>query len=231
MISIVPARGGSKGLPRKNVLPFAGAPLIVHTLNEALAAESISRVIVTTDDPEIMDICRSVPGVEVPFQRPIHLAEDESNAVDVFFHLLDWLKAEEQLDVKQFCVLQPTSPLRLAEDIDGAVNLFHESSGSAVLSVTESKPLAWQYHLQGDNQIEPLEQVEESVNPMDMRQKMSKLVVQNGAVHVFDVAALRATRSYYGPETYGYMMPTIRSVDIDDAMDFSIAEALMHARD
>ena len=231
MISIVPARGGSKGLPRKNALSFAGSPLIVHTLKAALASESISRVIVSTDDPEIMDICRSVPGVEVPFQRPTHLAEDESNAVDVFFHLLDWLKVEEQLDVKQFCVLQPTSPLRISEDIDGAVELFHESKASAVLSVTESKPLAWHYHLQDDRRIEPLKQVEESVNPMDMRQKMSELVVQNGAVHVFDVAALRATHSYYGPKTFGYMMPSIRSVDIDDAMDFSIAEALMHARD
>jgi len=98
------------------------------------------------------------------------------------------------------------------------------------LSTTASKPLAWQYYLQNDARLEPLRQVEEAANPMDMRQKMKQLVVQNGAVHVFDVASLRETRSYYGPGTFGYMMPSIRSVDIDDAMDFSIAEALMHAR-
>lgn len=230
MIGVVPARGGSKGLPRKNILPLAGLPLIVHTLHVALAADTISRVIVTTDDPEIMDVCRAVPGVEVPFQRPSHLAQDASSAVDVFLHLLDWLKSEEQTDVDYFCVLQPTSPLRLPEDIDGAVNLFNDTAALAVLSVMESKPLPWHHHLQTDGRITSLEQNSASANPMDMRQKMSQLVVQNGAVHVFDVAELRKTRTYYGSKTYGYMMPADRSVDIDDAMDFSIAEALMNAR-
>lgn len=231
MIAVVPARGGSKGLPRKNALPLAGIPLIVHTLNAALAAESVSRIIVTSDDPEIMEICGAVDGVDVPFQRPAHLAEDESNAVDVFFHLLDWLATEEQTDVDSFCVLQPTSPLRLPEDIDGAVGLFGETDSLAVLSVTESKPLPWHYYLQSDGRMTPLKGNGQAANPMDMRQKMSELVVQNGAVHVFDTAELRRTRSYYGPKTFGYMMPAIRSVDIDDAMDFSIAEALMNFRD
>lgn len=230
MIGIVPARGGSKGLPRKNVLPFAGLPLIVHTLNAALAADTISRIIVTTDDEEIMDVCCAVPGVEVPFQRPAYLAEDESNAVDVFFHLLDWLKSEEQIDVESFCVLQPTSPLRLAEDIDSAVNLFNATEAQAVLSVTESKPLPWHHNLQSDGRMTPLEQNQGAANPMEMRQKLSELVVQNGAVHVFDVKELRRTRTYYGPNTFGYMMPADRSVDIDVAMDFAIAEALMNAR-
>jgi CMP-N,N'-diacetyllegionaminic acid synthase len=230
VIAVVPARGGSKGLPRKNTLPLAGPPLIVHTLNAALGAESISRIIVTTDDPEIMDICSAVPGVDVPFQRPAHLAEDETSAVDVFFHLLDWLEIEDRTGVESFCVLQPTSLLRLPEDIDGAVRMFGETDALAVLSVTESKPLPWHYYLQPDGRMAPLEQGEDSANPMDMRQKMSELVVQNGAVHIFDVAGLRKTRSYYGPKTFGYMMPAIRSVDIDDAMDFSIAEALMNAR-
>lgn len=230
MIGIIPARGGSKGLPRKNVLPFAGHPLIVHTLNAALEARTISRIIVTTDDEEIMDVCRAVPGVEVPFQRPAHLAEDESNAVDVFLHLLHWLKSEEGTDVESFCVLQPTSPLRLAEDIDGAVNLFKDTASHAVLSVMESKPLPWHHHLQSDGRMTPVESGPGEANPMDMRQKLSELVVQNGAVHVFDAHELRRTRTYYGPNTFGYKMPADRSVDIDDAMDFSIAEALMNAR-
>lgn len=225
MIVIVPARGGSKGLPGKNVRAFAGEPLIVHTLRAALAAEQVERVVVSTDDDAIIAVARSVPGIEVPFRRPPHLATDDASAVDAYLHVADALGIIDGTAPRDICVLLPTAPLRLPSDIDAAIALYRATSAEVVFSVTESKPLAWCQYMNGDGRLVPALGAAAGICN---RQEFRAAWVPNGSIYVLDVETLRRTRTYFGPATYGYRMPPERSVDIDTEADFVAAEALYH---
>jgi CMP-N,N'-diacetyllegionaminic acid synthase len=227
MIVIVPARGGSKGLPGKNTRPFAGVPLIVHTLRTALAAQSVTRVLVTTDDDEIMRIARDVEGVEIPVRRPPHLASDTANALDAYLHLIDSLEIIEGAAPREVCVLLPTSPLRSPDDIDGAIALYRRKKADAVISVSEAKPLAWLHTIAADGQLMP---AVASDGPLVNRQAHDEAYLPNGSIYVFDVAAARARGSIYGGDMFAYVMPIERSVDIDAEADFLAAEALFLQR-
>lgn len=223
MIVIVPARGGSKGLPGKNVRDFAGVPLIVHTLRAALAARTIDRVLVTTDDDAVLRIVHGMPGVEAPVRRPPHLARDSSNAMDAYLHLIDSLQIMEGRAPQSVCVLQPTSPLRTAGDIDNAVQEFRQKNANAVISVSEAKPSAWLHTIDSDGRLH------RAVEPdavLHNRQDHTPVYLPNGAIYVFDVAFARKTGSVYGENVQAYVMPPERSVDIDTEADFVAAEAL-----
>lgn len=224
MIAVVPARGGSKGLPRKNVRLLAGKPLIVHTLECALAADAITRVIVSTDDDEIASVARTVKGVEVPFMRPAEFARDESGAVEVYRHVFEWLRDNEGIAPQTLVPLLPTAPLRKSADIDGAVALFRARGAEVVLSVVEAKPLAWHQTLDGDGRMSPVPGIENSI---DNRQAYTRTVIPNGAVYVLDLPAFLRTHTYFGARSYGYPMPAERSIDIDTEADMRMAEALM----
>lgn len=223
MIVIVPARGGSKGLPGKNIRPFGGVPLIEHTLRAALAAESVERVLVSTDDDEILRVARSVPGVEAPVRRPPHLAEDTSSALDAYLHLIDSLEIMEGSAPEAVCVLLPTSPLRLPEDIDAAIQRFMATDANSVISVSEAKPSSWLHHVDRHGR---LCRVTDDKTPLLNRQDHKPVYLPNGSIYVFDVAFARATGSVYGDNAYAYLMPPERSVDIDTEADFVAAEAL-----
>lgn len=227
MIVVVPARGGSKGLPGKNTRPFAGEPLIVHTLRTALAAQSIDRVLVTTDDDHIMRVCRSVEGVEMPVRRPPHLAADTSNALDAYLHLVDSLEIIEGVAPMEICVLLPTSPLRRPEDIDAAIALYRRKKASAVISVTDAKPLAWLHTIAADGRM--VRAVPNDDGLMN-RQDHDPVYMPNGSIYVFDIATARERLSIYGEDVYAYPMPAERSVDIDTEADFLAAEALLLQR-
>jgi len=226
MIVVVPARGVSKGVPNKNLRPLAGAPLIVHTLRTALDCPAVERVLVTTDDDEIIRVCRSVPGVEVPFRRPAHLATDDASATDAYLHLVDCLGIAEGVAPAEICVLLPTSPLRLPEDISAAIALYRSRDARTVISVSEAKPAAWLQAMEDDGRLRSLM----PAAPLQNRQGYAPIYLPNGSIYVLDVATLRDTRTYFGPHTFGYPMPAERSVDIDTEADFLAAEALMNAR-
>lgn len=223
MIVIVPARGGSKGLPGKNIRLFGGVPLIEHTLRAALAARSVDRVLVSTDDDEILRVARAVPGVEAPVRRPQHLATDDSSALDAYLHLIDSLEIMEGRAPESVCVLLPTSPLRRPEDIDAAIQRFMATNANSVISVSEAKPSAWLHHVDDDGRME---RVVDDASPLRNRQDHEKVYLPNGSIYVFDVAFARATGSLYGENSYAYLMPPERSVDIDTEADFVSAEAL-----
>jgi N-acylneuraminate cytidylyltransferase/CMP-N,N'-diacetyllegionaminic acid synthase len=227
MLAIIPARGGSKRLPGKNIRPLSGKPLIHHTLEAALAAKKISRVIFNTDSEEIRDIALQVPGVEAPFLRPPELATDTANASDLHLHTIDWLKENEGMDVESFCVLLPTNPLRLATDIDNAISLFEQRQADIVTSVTRSKPLAWYLNIDSQTKkMKPL--IEAGTSAMNNYQELpDPPVFLNGSIYVIRSEPYRKTRSYFGPNTYGYEMPVSRTADIDELADFEVAEALM----
>ena len=223
MLAIVPARGGSKGLANKNIKKFNGIPLIIHTLKAAIKSKYISRIIVSSDDEKILSICRKIKGIEIPYKRPKYLAKDNSIVTDTFFHLFDWIKKKEGTEPKEFCVLQPTSPLRLAKDIDGAINFFYNTNANAVLSVYEIQPIF--FRLSNEKKIKSL--LGNNQEGMLPRQKLNNYVMQNGAVHVFNTKNLRKTKTYYSNKTYGYLMPQRRSIDIDNEIDFFLAEETM----
>ena len=224
MIAVIAARGGSKGLPRKNVLPLAGKPLIVHSLECALATQQVKRVIVSTDDDEISDIARSITGVEVPFKRPAHLATDTASGPDVYLHVADWLAEHEGTQPAALVSLLATAPLRQPSDVDACISLFKDRSAEVVMSVAIAKPAAWHQTMMDDGALRPVPGINSDI---DNRQAFGRVVIPNGSVYVFDVAALRRTRNYFGARSFGFLMPPQRSVDIDHPDDFLIAEALL----
>ncbi len=223
MIVIVPARGGSKGLPGKNIRPFAGEPLIVHTLRAARAARHVDRVLVSTDDDAILRVCRTVDGVEAPVRRPPHLATDDARALDAYLHLIDALRIMEGEAPEDVCILQPTSPLRTPEDIDSAIETYSRTGANAVISVSEAKPTSWLHNVDGAGRM--TRTVQDDTALMN-RQAHDRVYLPNGSIYVFNVAFARRTDSVYGEGIYAHVMPPERSVDIDTEADFIAAEAL-----
>jgi N-acylneuraminate cytidylyltransferase/CMP-N,N'-diacetyllegionaminic acid synthase len=224
MIAIIPARGGSKGLPGKNIKPLNGTPLICHSIQSALKAKSISRVIVSTDDDEIAQIAREC-GAEVPFIRPRNLAEDNSMVMDVYFYTVDRLTDKSNEQIESFVVLLPTAPLRIAEDINTAVEIFKEKKADSVISVMDANvPIEW-YRKIDEQGI--LKDYSPNISAIKNRQEFKKSYIPNGAIYVFRTEVLRKTRQYYTDKTYPYLMPRERSADIDEIIDFEWAEFLL----
>lgn len=225
-IALIPARGGSKGLPRKNVLPLGGKPLVAWTIEAARACPELSRVLVSTDDTEISEAARAA-GADVPFLRPAEIAGDASPVLDAALHALAWCRA--QGDAPEVLVLlQPTSPLRLAEDIRGALAMLAEGGCDAVVSVCEPATHPWLLRTVGaDGFMAPLLPVPAGYTP---RQAFPSVYALNGAVYAVRVDALERERTFAPARTRPFVMPLERSIDIDTALDLRIAEALLAAR-
>ena len=224
MIAIIPARGGSKGLPGKNIKPMNGKPLIAYTIEAALKSKYIDRVILSTDDEDIARIAAEY-GAEIPFMRPVELASDNAMAVDNYIYTINRLEKESGEKIDSFVVLQPTSPLRLSEDIDGAVELFMEKKADSVISYCkEAHPVYWHKKLDEEGRL--LNLFESSIAN---RQDFPVTYYPNGAVYVFSTDLIRS-RQYYSNKTYAFIMPRTRSVDIDFIEDFEYAEFLLNRK-
>jgi len=218
MIALIPARGGSKGLPGKNIKLLNGKPLISYAIDSALKVKTIDRVIVNTDDPEIAEVAKKY-GAEVPFLRPDALASDTANAIDVYLHFIDYIESENY-SCESLIILQPTSPLRSAVHIQEAIELFREKQASSVISFTkEQHPVFWHKYINEQGKITPLFEKDHVVN----RQELPVTYYPNGAIFIFDIAFLKK-KNYYGEETYGYLMSNKNSIDIDTQEDFDYAE-------
>ena len=227
MIAIIPARGGSKGLPGKNIKLLNGIPLICHSISAALKADSISRVIVSTDDNEIAKISQDC-GAEVPFIRPKALAEDDSMVMDAYLYTLDRLRDTSEELIESFVALLPTAPLRSSNDIDNAVEIFLERKADSVLSVTEADvPIEW-YKKIDQNGL--LKNYLPEIDAVNNRQDHNQAHIPNGAIYVFRLELLRETRQYYHDKTYPYVMTRYSSVDIDEPLDFEWAEFLINRK-
>ena len=217
-LGLIPARGGSKGIPRKNVLPIAGKPLIAWTIEAALAAQRIDRVVVTTDDAEIAEVAARF-GADVPFVRPAELARDETPGIDPVLHAIGALPGYDRI-----VLLQPTSPLRGAGDIDAAISMAADDR--MVVSVTEASHAEWIFPLDGAGLLDVGD-----ATPVARRQDMMKRYVLNGAIYVGRCDGLRKSRSFLGPNTAGYVMSAEQSIDIDGPLDWKLAELLLRDRD
>lgn len=215
ILAIVPARGGSKGIPRKNIKMLIDKPLIAWTIEEAKKSKFIDKLIVSTDDTEIAKISKEW-GAEVPFLRPAELAQDDTPGIDPILHALEYFPEYEYI-----VVLQPTSPLRLAKDIDGAIDLCVKNNHKFCVSVAESKAIPeWMFHINEQGILKPII----NNNFPYQRQKAKKPFLLNGAVYVGQREALLKNRSFLSSETIAYLMPKDRSIDIDDINDFEWCE-------
>jgi len=228
MVAIVPARGGSKGLPGKNIKPLAGKPMIGHTIEAATQSNQISDIILSTDDPEIAEVAKSF-GANVPFMRPAELAGDTSSAIDTYIYTIDKLNDEFGYSISDFVVLQPTSPLRSANDIREAVELFKRREADSVISVAEAAhPPVWAKKIRSDG---VLVNYFESDAHNKNRQEIDTAYMPNGAIFIFNFDKLKSGYGYYFEKTYPYLMPVERSFDIDTQLDFDIVEFLINRRE
>jgi CMP-N,N'-diacetyllegionaminic acid synthase len=219
VLAIIPARGGSKGVPRKNIRDMAGKPLIAWTIEEARKSQYIDRLIVSSEDTEIINVARKW-GCEVPFTRPAELARDETPGIEPVIHALTVLPRYNYV-----VLLQATSPFRSVEDIDGCIEQCIRQDAAACVSITESdKSPYWMYTLDTTHHMEPLIS---NLGDNVRRQDLPQIFSLNGAVYVAKVSELLRSRSFITPGTVGYRMPKDRSLDIDTEQDFRICEILM----
>jgi N-acylneuraminate cytidylyltransferase len=217
VLAIIPARGGSKGVPRKNIRVAGGQPLIAWTIRAALASAYIDKLIVSSEDDEIRSVAAGF-GADLPLRRPPELATDDATSLDVVLNVLD---AARGFDLG--VLLQPTSPLRTSDDIDSCLSLTVRSGATSCIAVTEvvESPF-WMYSVGADGRLSPVVPGKR----FERRQDLPSIYRPNGALYVFQPDWLRQNGQFVDEQTIAYIMPGSRSLDIDTEADFARFEQL-----
>lgn len=235
ILAVIPARGGSKGVPGKNIRLLCGKPLIAWTIEAAKAVRQKMRVLVSTDDPAIADIARTY-GAEVPFLRPANIAQDLSTDVEFLTHALDWLKEQENYEPDLVLRLPPTSPLRTSSDIEtGIETLIRDPDADACRPICESPKhpyKLWKINEEG-TRLEPFlpESFTEMKEPYNLpRQLLPKAYIHTGAMDVMRIRTIRELKSTSGRNLAFFHMSIEDSVNIDHPIDFEMAALLMNRR-
>ena len=226
ILGLIPARGWSKSIPHKNIASLAGRPLLAYTCESALASDRLSRVIISTDDAGIAGVARE-NGVDSPFVRPEHLSQDDTPTLPVIQHAIAWLEEHDGYCPDAVMLLQPTSPLRRAEHIDGAVDVMDRTNADTVVSVVEVPhhySPASLMSIDDRGRLAPYES-----GPMVLRrQDKPVLYARNGpAVLLVRRSTLIEQDTLYGENTQPYLMSGLDSFDVDDMSDLVIIESLM----
>lgn len=224
-LGIIPARGGSKGVPRKNIKLLGGKPLLQYTAEAALAARRLTRVILTTEDEEIAAVGRRC-GLDVPFLRPAELAMDDTPTLPVVQHAVRTIEAESD-NYDFICVLQPTNPLRRPEDIDACLSLLEQNDLDSVISVL---PVPYEYNphwVYLRNEAGLLRLSTGEANPPACRQALPAAFHREGSVYVTRRNVLMEHNSLYGERVVGHLMSVDHCVNIDTPQDWIRAEAML----
>lgn len=219
VLAVIPARGGSKGIKDKNIVKICGKELINYTIDECKESRYIDKFIVSTDSPKIKEVAER-RGAEVPFLRPDYISGDSAKSIDVVLHVIDYM--EDNGGEYDFCILlQPTSPLRNAEDIDRALEVFLECSQESLVSVTpvEKSPVIMR-SIEGGK----MQKVVDFQGNNLRRQELPKYYVFNGAIYINSVEMLRSKRVFVDDDTVPFVMDQEKSIDIDSPKDILIAE-------
>ena len=219
ILAIIPARGGSKGIPRKNLRTIAGKPLLAWSILEAKKSSLIDRVIVSSEDEEILALAASFGG-DIPFARPRNLSLDDTPGVEPVLHALESL-----MDFDYVVVLQPTSPLRIVSDIDGSIEqaVSRQVPSVVTVSIPEKLPF-WMCTVGPTGQLNYLfAEGEDTLR----RQDAQEIYALNGAVFVAECNWFKKSKRLDSQESVCYVMPKERSIDIDDEMDLKVCEALL----
>jgi CMP-N-acetylneuraminic acid synthetase len=224
---VIPARGGSKGIPRKNLQELGGRPLLEWSISAARLSGAVARIIVSTDSEEIAGVARAA-GAEAPFLRPATLASDEIHSVHVVLHALDWLEAREGAAPELVMMLLPTSPFRRPVDVRGAVDLLKTRKAQSVVSVVDlgKYPTNLRY-LRGER----LEYVVPEVERNAQRQGLEKLYAVNGSIFLARSSALGRSGTFHIDGALGYAMAPLNSVDINSPEDLASARRLCSVMD
>ncbi len=228
VLGIIPARGGSKGVVRKNVRELGGKPLLAYTVESALTSSRLTRTILSTEDEEIAKLGRDL-GVEVPFMRPAELATDSAPTFPVVLHAVKELEKQNEL-YDAVCLLQPTNPLRRSEDIDGCIELLENSEADSVFTILpvphEFNP-KWVYWETAEGELElsggdPV--------PVSRRQDLPDAFHREGSVYVTRRDVLFEHGNLYGSKVCGYRVKKENSINIDSEDDWERAEVIISRR-
>lgn len=223
VLAVVPARGGSKGLPGKNIKPLLDKPLIAWSIEQGLSCRYVDEVIVSTDDEKIAEIARQYGGI-VPFIRPANLAKDTTPTADVLLHLIEEMEKRGQI-YDYLLLLEPTSPLREVSDLDAAfmrlINTHNASSIVGVSAVESQHPefcvkINEEGFIQSKNDFKVMR-----------RQEIDELYFYEGSLYLSKMETFKVKRNFYHEGTLAYVMPKWKSYEIDDIVDFIITEAIL----
>jgi CMP-N-acetylneuraminic acid synthetase len=225
ILGLIPARGGSKGVPRKNIRLLCGKPLLQYTVEAALASRRLSRVVLSTEDEEIGAVGRRC-GVEVPFLRPAELAQDNTPMLPVVQDALRSLEAaSDRFDA--VCLLQPTNPLRRASEIDDAIELLEQTGADSVISFVEvgdKHPARMKYVTAEGRVVDPpfAEELEGQ-----RRQELPKLYLREGSIYLTRTAVIMGRNSFQGQDCRALLIPEDRACNIDTPFDWFVAEQVL----
>lgn len=226
-LAIIPARGGSKRVPRKNIREVAGKPLIAHTIEQAAKTDRIDRAIVSTDDEQIAAVAEEHGG-DVPFMRPTELATDTATLADTVTHVVNRLQDDERR-YDRLCTLQVTSPLRTPEDIDGTLAKLDQTGADSCLTISEYvTPPQWAVTKEKDESLHEFFDFDTLWTDEPTRsQDIPELYHPNGAVFATSTEAWETYESFYMPYTVGYEMPPERSFDVDEPWELKLVRSLL----
>jgi CMP-N,N'-diacetyllegionaminic acid synthase len=220
ILGVIPARGGSKSIPGKNIISFVGKPLICYTIEAALKSKYLKRVIVSTDDSDIAKVAQDC-GAEIPFSRPSNLSQDDTPSVSVVKHAVNTIEESQGCLFDFVVLLQPTSPLRDERYIDLAVEKMLETGADSVITVCKvNHHPFWNFVAQDDRLHSLLPNCDKS----SRRQELPQTYAPNGAVYVVKRDVLFNENTMFGKDLRGVIMPSEESIDIDDYYDWFLAE-------
>jgi CMP-N-acetylneuraminic acid synthetase len=230
ILAIVPAREGSKGIPKKNIYPLYNTPLIYYTIKAIQRSKLITRAILSSDSSEVIKVAKDY-GLEVPFVRPSKLAQDDTPALPVVKHAVKWLEETENYKVDYIILLQPTSPLRTENHIDEALSILINSDADSLVSIVEVPHNFNPYSimkLQG-KYLSPYLLFDENKN---LRQFKPVFYARNGAaIYAFTYNCLMNKHSIYGDKILPYLMEKASSIDVDDLFDLKLCEWILSSRE
>jgi CMP-N,N'-diacetyllegionaminic acid synthase len=226
IIGIIPARGGSKGILRKNIVKLNKKPLIYYSISEAKKSKFLSKVVVSTEDVEIANVAKKFDVCVI--KRPKNLASDKSQSIDTIKHTIHFLEKQNKSQIDIIVFLQPTSPLRTTEDIDKAISKFIKSKCDSLISVNETSHSPYFMYTLKNNFLKPLLKI--SIRSK-RRQDMPKIFQVNGAIYITSRDMILKKNTVFGKKILPFVMDVEKSIDIDSSLDLIVAEHLLKLRE
>lgn len=221
---LIPARGGSKGIHRKNLVSICGTPLVDFSISAAIKAEiELSKVVLSTDDKEIVDNCRKFKGLEIPFIRPENISGDKALTSDVIKHTIEWYLRYKKTTFDSIILIQPTCPFRNQLHIFQSIELFENSKEPSLISVNEVREHPCEYLIEDDTGFSYV------LNPpiVSIRQNFPKVYFINGAIYIFDCSWFLNTGKIFNTSSVLYKMDSKYTIDIDEMQDVYLAESYL----
>jgi CMP-N-acetylneuraminic acid synthetase len=218
VLGLIPCRGGSKGIPRKNVKPVGGKPLLAHTVEAGHEADRIDRTVVSTDDPEIKEAALEA-GADVPFDRPADLATDEAPMEPVVEHAVEWLHEHEGETYDTVALLQATSPLRMPDHVDEAVEQYESADANSLVAVSEGDSYRWRETDEGAEIV--------NYDHRQRRQDKEPEYVESGALYLVDTDLFLETGDLQAGRTTLFVLDQVSALDIDDPFELWLADRIL----